>query len=85
MIKIDQDQVKKIVMYAVIINLIVPYFLKPFASNDEIKPPNGAASLSMKGQIMHMFVHHSQVPVSSSIIVAIIVALAVILNDNLKI
>jgi hypothetical protein len=68
-------------MYAVIINLIVPYLLKPFASNDEIKPPNGADSLSMKGQIMHMFVHHSQVPVSSSIIVAIIVALAVILND----
>ena len=45
----------------------------PFASRAEIKPPNGAQNLSFKEQLMHMFVHHAQVPLTSSIIVAIIV------------
>ena len=36
--------------------------VKIFATEDEIKPPNGAAKLSFKGQIVHMLVHRAQVP-----------------------
>ena len=57
----------------VLVNLILPQLLMPFASRAEIKPPNGAHNLSFKEQLMHMFVHHAQVPLTSSIIVAIIV------------
>jgi len=70
-------QIKKTVIVAVIINLVLPYMLKPFATKNEIKPPNGAYNLSFKEQLMHMFVHHAQVPLTSSIIVAIIVSLSV--------
>tara|TARA_Y100000389_G_scaffold177636_2_gene190098 strand:- start:1464 stop:1589 length:126 start_codon:yes stop_codon:yes gene_type:complete len=28
--------------------------LSPFASKEEIKPPNGAAKLPFKSQVMHM-------------------------------
>lgn len=64
------------VFIAVVINLILPMLLKPLATGDEIKPPNGAQNLSFKSQLMHMFVHHAQVPVSSSIIIAVIVGLS---------
>ena len=66
------------VLVGIIVNIILPHILKPFASNEEIKPPNGASKLSFKGQIMHMFVHHAQVPLTSSIIVAIIVFVSLI-------
>ena len=72
------------VIVAVLINLVLPKVLMPFATEDEIKPPNGAENLSFKEQLMHMFVHHAQVPITSSIIVAIIVILSNILGSYLK-
>ena len=71
----------KILMYsvgiAILINVILPQILMPFASEQEVKPPNGAHNLPFKEQLMHMFVHHAQVPLTSSIIVAVIVILSV--------
>ena len=74
----------KIVYYAVLLNLLIPYILKPFATEEEIKPPDGASKLSLKSQLMHMFVHHAQVPLTSSIIVAIIVTLSNIVGPHLE-
>ncbi len=73
----------RVVAIAVVLNLVLPFLLKPLASEEEIKPPNGAASLSMKGQLMHMFVHHAQVPISSSVIVAVIVVVALLADKML--
>lgn len=67
------------VVIGVVINLVLPFVLKRFATSDEITPPNGPSKLNMKEQVMHMFVHHSQVPVTSSVIIAIIVFLSVLL------
>ena len=67
-------QLLKPVMIGVAINLVLPMIVKPFATPEEIKPPTGnAKDLNMKQQLIHMMVHHSQVPVSSSIIVGTIV------------
>ena len=66
------------ILVGIIVNLILPQALMPFATKDEIKPPNGASALSFKKQLMHMFVHHAQVPLTSSIIVAIIVFVSLI-------
>ena len=63
----------------VVLNLVLPYILKPFATPEEVKPPNGPSSLSMKGQFMHMMVHHNQVPLVSSFIIALIVGLSVLI------
>lgn len=64
---------------AVLINLIVPQIVKPFATRKQISPPHGPGStpLHFKDQLVHMLVHHAQVPLSSSLIVAIIVAVSV--------
>ena len=67
------------VAFGILINLVVPFILKPFATKEQIKPPNGAGKLPFIDQLMHMFVHHAQVPLTSSIIIAVIVGLSVYL------
>jgi len=61
---------------AVVINIVLPLITQRFATPEQIKPPNGADKLSFFGQLMHMLVHHAQVPLTSSIIVAVIVGLS---------
>ena len=77
----------KLVLYssivAIVINIVLPIFLKQFATPDQIKPPNGAENLAFFDQLMHMFVHHSQVPLTSSIIVVVIVSLSIYGGDYL--
>ena len=72
-------------IYAVALNLVLPMIAKPFATKDEIKPPNGADKLSFKSQIMHMLVHHAQVPLTSSLIIVLIVSLSITLGYRFKI
>ena len=73
----------KCIAIAVVINLVLPQVLKPFATKEQIKPPQGAQNLPFLDQLMHMFVHHAQVPVSSSLIVAVIVGLSVYLSSKI--
>ncbi len=78
-------QLLKPVMIGVAINIVLPMIVKPFATPDEIKPPTGnAKDLNMKQQLIHMMVHHAQVPVSSSIIVGTIVGLSVFISGKIK-
>jgi hypothetical protein len=75
--------ISKCVTIAVVINLVLPQVLKPFATKEQIKPPQGAQNLPFLDQLMHMFVHHAQVPLSSSLIVAVIVGLSVYLSGKI--
>ena len=75
--------ISKCVAIAVVINLVLPQVLKPFATKEQIKPPRGAQNLPFMDQLMHIFVHHAQVPVSSSLIVAVIVGLSVYLSAKI--
>tara|TARA_Y100000591_G_C21378877_1_gene472503 strand:- start:232 stop:510 length:279 start_codon:yes stop_codon:yes gene_type:complete len=76
----DSNCIINAVLMGVLLNLGLPLVLEPFATPEEVKPPNGAANLSLKSQFMHMMVHHNQVPFMSSVIIAIIVGLAVYLG-----
>ena len=71
--KVDMKLAKYSVIISILLNITLPLLLKPFATSSEVKPPNGAADLSLKGQFMHMMVHHNQVQFTSSLIVALIV------------
>jgi len=75
----------KVTGIVVLLNLILPKLAKPLANKDEITPPNGAGNLSFKGQVMHMLVHHGQVPLTSSLIVALLVIIALYLAQLIKI
>jgi len=72
----------KCVKAAILLNILLPLILTPFATPGERKPPNGAQNLSLKGQFMHMMVHHNQVIFMSSAIVGLIVFLAVIIAER---
>lgn len=69
---------------AVLLNLILPYLVKGYATKEEVKPKNGAHTLPFKGQLMHMMVHHAQVPFSSSVIIFTITFLAIYTGYKLK-
>tara|TARA_B100000900_G_C20599022_1_gene724719 strand:+ start:800 stop:1078 length:279 start_codon:yes stop_codon:yes gene_type:complete len=72
------------VLIGIVLNIVLPLVLAPFATPEEKVPPKGAAALSPKGQFMHMLVHHGQVPLMSSAIIALIVGLSVYLGYCLK-
>jgi predicted secreted protein len=84
LMKSESYCVANAVLIGIVLNIVLPLILTPFATSDERTPPSGAAALSPKGQFMHMMVHHSQVPVMSSVIIAIIVGLSVVLGYQLK-
>tara|TARA_Y100000591_G_scaffold324649_1_gene344387 strand:- start:1716 stop:1958 length:243 start_codon:yes stop_codon:yes gene_type:complete len=67
----------------VILNIALALILSPFATKEEIKPPNGASKLSFKSQVMHMLVHHGQVLFTSSLIVALLVGLSVCIAQKI--
>ena len=72
------------VLVAIVLNLVLPLMATPFATPAQIKPPNGAAALPFFDQLMHMLVHHAQVPLTSSMIVALIVAISVCVASKIK-
>ena len=72
------------IVIGVVLNIVLPMVVTPFATEEEKMPKGGAVSLDPKGQFMHMLVHHGHVPVMSSFIVALIVGLAVFLGYKIK-
>ena len=66
-----------VVAVSVVLNIVLPMLAAQVATPEQVTPPNGAAELSLVDQVVHMLVHHSQVPVTSSIIIAAIVAISV--------
>ena len=75
------ERALKAAAIAVVLNLLLSFLLQPFASRAEIKPPAGAHKLSYKSRLMHLFVHHAQIPLTSSIMVAVIVGASVYAAD----
>lgn len=67
------------VVVAVILNIVLALGLSSLATKEQIKPANGAQNLNFFSQIMHMLVHHKQVLFTSSLIVAVLIALSVFL------
>ena len=72
----DKTLFLKTAVIGVLLNVILAYALSPLAYKEEIKPPNGASNLPFKSQIMHMLVHHKQVILSSSLIIALLTGIS---------
>lgn len=68
------------VVVGVLLNLALPAILKSYATPKQVNPPNGAHKLPFLDQVMHMFVHHAHVPISSSVIIAVIVFVSVMVG-----
>lgn len=77
----SKNIILKSVVVGVILNIILAYVVYPFATPEEVKPPDGAASLSFYSQVIHMIVHHKQVILTSSLIVGLLIALSVYIGS----
>lgn len=73
----------KPMLIGVAINLILPKVVKPFATPEEIKPSN-PKDLNFKGKLVHIMVHHEQLPISSSLVVGVVVGLSVFLSKKIQ-
>lgn len=60
------------VLVAVLLNLVLPRLVKMFGPKHSDKLPKG-----MVGEVVNMLIHHAHTPVSSSLIIALIVGLSV--------
>ena len=68
----QQELMLNVSLVAILLNLVLPYTASFYATPEEVKPKNGVSELSFKSQIMHMLVHHKQVMLTSSLIVALV-------------
>lgn len=75
------DHITGPIIIAVVINLVLPQIVKQVATDTQKDPPAGAASLNYFDQLVHMFVHHAEVPITSSIIIAVIVLASILLSQ----
>lgn len=81
LINLDTHLKKSIILHSVVagvvLNITLALLFSEFATDSQIKPPEGAAKLNFLGQFIHMLVHHKQVLFMSSVIVAIVVGVSV--------
>ena len=77
---IDSSCILYATLFAIALNIILPLIFKHFATDDE-KHPKDSSKLTLKGQFMHMMYHHAQTPFVSSIIIALIVSLSIVLSQ----
>ena len=78
----------KISLYAgligVLLNIVLSAAVMPFATSDQITPPNGAENLSYFSQFIHMLVHHNQVVLTSSLIIFKLVYISTIVSLSIR-
>ena len=74
----------KSVVISVILNIVVSSLMNLIATKNQKNPRDDLEELNIIDQMMHMFVHHSRVLFSSSLIVAVVVFLSVLLATKIK-
>lgn len=80
----EQDFILKAMACSVFLNVVLSFLATNIATPEEVTPPNGAMNLPFKSQIIHMLVHHNQVLVVSSLIVAVVVGLSIFIGYQLQ-
>ena len=68
-----------------LINIILYASVMTFATLDQMSPPNGVENLSYFSQIVHMFFHHNQAVLTSSLIIFALVYVSTIISLSMKI
>ena len=71
--------VLKAALISMVLNLILPYFVSPFATEKEKNACIKDKNLSFKEKFMIMLLHHQLMPVMSSVIGAIVLLVSVTL------
>lgn len=71
------------IVIAILLNLIIPQIFIQVANEEEKKLDN--EDLGFKGNLMRLIVYHSRIPLTSSVLLLIIVWVSVYLGSYIKI
>jgi len=80
----DSDCIVNAMICSIILNVVLSALATNIATPEEVTPPNGAENLPLKSQFIHMLVHHNQVLLVSSLLVAVVVGLSVYCGYQFK-
>ena len=73
----------KAALVAVVLNVVLPFLVAPFASEVEKNACIKDTSLSLKEKFMVMLLHHKHMPIMSSAIVALVVVLSIVVGKKI--
>lgn len=74
----------KAAIIAMVLNVILPLLLAPFATDTEMNACIKDETLTLKEKFMVMLLHHKHMPVMSSAIVALVVVLSIVIGEKIK-
>ena len=68
---------------AVVLNLLLPFILYPFATEKEKNACIKDEDLNIKERFMVMLLHHKNMPIMSSIIIALVITVSVLIGERI--
>ena len=74
----------KAALVAVILNIVLPFVIAPFASEKEMNACIKDNNLNIKEKFMVMLLHHKEMPIMSSAIVALVVVLSIVIGKKIN-
>ena len=71
-------------LIAILLNIVLSASVMPFATTDQMSPPNGAENLSYFSQFIHMLFNHNQVVLTSSLMIFKLVYVSTIISLSMR-
>tara|TARA_B100000900_G_scaffold360312_1_gene332336 strand:- start:787 stop:1023 length:237 start_codon:yes stop_codon:yes gene_type:complete len=77
------NYIVKAAFVSVILNLVLPLILYPFATEREQNACIKDVDLNIKERFMVMLLHHKHMPVMSSIIIALVITISILIGERI--
>ena len=73
----------KAALVSVILNIVLPFVLYPFATEREKNACIKDDDLNLKEKFMVMLIHHKHMPIMSSVIIALVISISVLVAKKI--
>tara|TARA_B100000768_G_scaffold160227_1_gene159686 strand:+ start:438 stop:674 length:237 start_codon:yes stop_codon:yes gene_type:complete len=73
----------KAALVSVILNIVLPFVLYPFATEREKNACIKDDDLNLKEKFMVMLLHHKHMPIMSSVIIALVISISVLVAKKI--
>tara|TARA_B100000575_G_scaffold277357_1_gene263607 strand:+ start:1844 stop:2080 length:237 start_codon:yes stop_codon:yes gene_type:complete len=77
------NYIVKAAFVSVVLNLVLPLILYPFATEREQNACIKDVDLNIKERFMVMLLHHKHMPVMSSIIIALVITISILIGERI--
>ena len=77
------NYIVKAAFVSVVLNLVLPLILYPFATEREQNACIKDVDLNIKERFMVMLLHHKHMPIMSSIIIALVITISILIGERI--